>query len=103
MTSFSNSKYIKVIDRVAITQNKFLLIVDVGEEKLLLSVSDNNISLVKKLDNLIIDEMTDVQNESIKFSEVLKDNLLKSKITSKFMKGNSDNDKADNKMFDDEE
>ncbi len=57
----------------------------------MLSVTDNNISILKELDDLVL-ESSELNNQSkdanAKFGEILKENLLKNKITSKFMKGN---------------
>ena len=95
ITNYSTSKYIKIVDRIALSQNKFLVLIEIDKKVLLLSVTDNNINILKEIDNMILESQEDEsqsKNDSlltdIKFSEILKDNLLKNKITSKFMKGN---------------
>jgi len=69
------------------------LIIEIGGEKLLLSVTDNNINILKELDDVVL-ESSELDSQSkfdanVKFGEILKENLLKNKITSKFMKGSN--------------
>lgn len=104
ITNYSASKHMKIVDRIALSQNKFLLIVEVDKSFLLLGVADNNISVLKELDDLNL-EFSESEGKfdgsNSKFAEILKENLLKNKLTSKFMKGNinyerdESNDKKD--------
>lgn len=69
------------------------MIIEIGGEKLLLSVTDNNINILKELDDVVL-ESSELDSQSkfdanVKFGEILKENLLKNKITSKFMKGSN--------------
>ena len=77
-----------------------MLIIEIEKKLLLLSVTDNNISILKELDGIALesDELSS-QNTDVKFSEILKENLLNNKITSKLMKGNInyESDKFNNK------
>ena len=95
VANYSTSKYIRIIDKVAISQSKFLLIIEVEKKCLLLSVTDNNISILKELDDMILEskeddghKKDDSQSTYVKFNDILKENLLKNKITSKLKKGN---------------
>ena len=89
ITNYSTSKYIKIVDRIALSQNKFLVLIEIDKKVLLLSVTDNNISILKELDNLILESNEEISESSnVNFSEILKESLLKNKITSKLMKGN---------------
>lgn len=102
MTDSSSSRYLKIIDRVALSQNKFLLIVEVDKKFLLVGVSDNSISVLKEFDSLSLElrETNSIMglNADINFLEILKDNLKKTKLGSKFIKDinkNCNEDKID--------
>lgn len=101
MTASSSSRHLKIIDRVALSQNKFLLIVEIDKKFLLVGVSENNISVLKEFDSLSmeLDEENSIMgyNANINFLEILKDNLMKTKLASKFTK-NINNVKEDNNV-----
>ena len=78
----SNSRYINVVDRIAISQNKFLLIVEIQGEYLLVSVSDNNISVLKELDQFV-EEAQAEEKPNVNFGELLKNNIFKNNILKK--------------------
>ncbi len=99
MTNYSSSRHLKIIDRVALSQNKFLLIVEVDKKFLLVGVSDNSISVLKEFDSLSLElgEANSIMgpNAEINFLEILKDNLKKTKIGSKFIKDINKNHSED--------
>lgn len=90
MTASSSSRHLKIIDRVALSQNKFLLIVEIDNKFLLVAVSDNNISVLKEFDSLSmeLDEENSIMgfNANSNFLEILKHSIMKTKLGSKFMK-----------------
>ena len=51
MPATSNGKSIKVIERMALAQDKFIAIVSIDSKFYLIGVSTNNISLLKELDD----------------------------------------------------
>lgn len=88
MTNSSSSRHIRIVDRVALSQNKFMLLVEIDKKFLLVGVSDNNISVLKEFDSLSLelDRAGAIlgTNAEINFLEILKDNLRKTKLGSKF-------------------
>jgi flagellar biosynthetic protein FliO len=90
MTASSSSRHLKIIDRVVLSQNKFLIIVEVDKKFLLVGVSDNNISVLKEFDSLSmeLDEENSIMgfNANSHFLEILKHSIMKTKLGSKFMK-----------------
>lgn len=52
----SQSKYMNVVDRIMLGQNKYLAIVEISGRYYLLSVADSNISIIKELDALALNE-----------------------------------------------
>jgi len=74
-TSISKSKYMNVIDKIVLGQNKFLAIVEISNKYYLLSITDNNINIIKELDEL-----------EIKVTENITENVDFNKIFSKFFK-----------------
>lgn len=99
ITNYSSSKYLKIVDRIVLSQNKSLLIVEIDKKFILLAVSENNISILKELDslNLELEETNKMPsyNSDVNFLDILKENLLKNKISSKFMHGNNKANKID--------
>ncbi len=99
MTSYSSSRHLKIIDRVALSQNKFLLIVEVDKKFLLVGVSDNNINVLKEFDNLSLElnEENSIlgSNSDINFLEILNDNLKKNKLGSMIINKYGNKDKID--------
>ncbi len=93
MTASSPSRHIKIIDRVALSQNKFLLIVEIDKKFILLGVTDNSINVLKEFNdlNLEVGEANSIIGFSsdANFLEILKDNLKKTKLGSKFIKDNN--------------
>jgi len=49
-TNISKSKYMNVIDKIMLGQNKFLAIVEISNKYYLLSITDNNINIIKELE-----------------------------------------------------
>jgi len=74
-TNISKSKYMNVIDRIVLGQNKFLAIVEISNKYYLLSITDNNINIIKELEEF-----------ELKATENTTENLEFNKIFSKFLK-----------------
>lgn len=89
MLKHSNSSYIKIIDRVTLGQNKHLLIVEIGNKKLLIGVADNNISTLYDLEDLTLEEFSTSLDNNKTFANVLSEAILNSKFASKLKKGNN--------------
>lgn len=77
-TNMSKSKYINVIDKMVLGQNKYLAIVEISNKYYLLSITDNNINIIKELDELDELEIKTKENAIEKFEF--------NKVFSKFMK-----------------
>lgn len=98
MSDSSSSRNLKIIDRVSLSQNKLLLLVEIDKKYLLIGVSDNSISVLKEFDslNLELGEANSMGlNADINFLEILKDNLKKTKLGSKFIKDNNKDSNED--------
>lgn len=76
--SMSKSKYMNIVDKIVLGQNKYLAIVEVSNKYYLMSIAENNISIIKELD----------ENELIiqKSEGSIATNIEFNKIFSKFMK-----------------
>ncbi|MCX7714811.1 MAG: flagellar biosynthetic protein FliO [Clostridia bacterium] len=60
-TSFGTSKYMKVVDRLAINKDAGVLIVQIGEKYMLLGVSSGNVEILRELSE---EELKEFQSES---------------------------------------
>ena len=65
----------KVISTQAIMHKKFISIVKVQNSYLVLGISDNSINLLKELDAINEENITDVDENKKTFAEVFKENL----------------------------
>lgn len=74
-TGVGSSKYMKIIDRLVVGQNKSIVIVDIQGKYYLVSITENNIELLKELDSL-----------EINTEEYIKEELDFNKILTKFKK-----------------
>jgi len=79
--SHNEKQNIKIIERLAVAPDKFLIILDVCGEILLLGVSSQNISLIKELDadNVILPPEAKLPQPILKFSEILENIKKKGK------------------------
>ena len=68
------SKYMKITDRMMLGQNKFLAIAEINNKYYLLGVTENNISILKELDDFH------------PLPEGIEENMYFDKILNKFMK-----------------
>jgi flagellar biosynthetic protein FliO len=68
-----SGKNIKVIERVTITRNKFLMIVSLGDQYYFLSETDENIELIDTLKNIDIAE-NDTENYT--FNKIFSDKII---------------------------
>ena len=69
VTNISQSKYINVLDKIVLGQNKYLAIVEISNKYYLLSVTDNNINILKELDELEI-KTTYNTSENLEFNKI---------------------------------
>lgn len=67
-----NTKYLKVIDRIVIGQDRSLCIVKVGEKSMLLGVTQHNISKICDLDS---EDLPEVKTNQASFTNTLKSTL----------------------------
>lgn len=65
---YSNSANIKIIDRIAIGQDKSLAIVEVGKKYYLIGISSSNINM---LNELSLDDLDNIQGSNKKGEEDL--------------------------------
>lgn len=73
MTGHKTSRIIKVIDRVAIGQDKFLLVVQVGEQTMLIGMSGDSVVKLSDLpETFSLDEWQPSADGTPDFAEVLK-------------------------------
>lgn len=75
-TSLSlNSKYMKIVDKIILGQNKFLAIAEINNKYYLLSITEKNISILKELEELNI--IPEEEASSVDFSSIFKKFLKK--------------------------
>lgn len=77
-TNISKSKYMNVIDKIVLGQNKFLAIVEISNKYYLLSITDNNINIIKELDELELKITENTTTENIEFNKIFS-KILKNK------------------------
>lgn len=67
------SKYMNIIDRIMLGQNKYLAIAEIVNKYYLISISENNINIIKELEDFkpMIEEEHDIQFNKI-FNKFLK-------------------------------
>src|SRR6056297_2883280 len=68
-----SGKNIKVIERVTITRDKFLMIVELDGKYYFLSATDQSFELIDSLENLEIKETT---SENSTFNKILSDKII---------------------------
>jgi len=51
-SNISKSKYIHIIDRIMLGQNKYLAIIEISNKYYLMSITDQNINIIKELNEL---------------------------------------------------
>lgn len=68
-----SGKNIKVIERVTITRDKFLMIVEIDDKYYFLSATDHSIELIDTLENLKIEENNSENNT---FNKILSDKII---------------------------
>ncbi|QSX07188.1 flagellar biosynthetic protein FliO [Sedimentibacter sp. zth1] len=83
---YSTSKNIKIIDKVPLGQNKYLIIIDVCDKNYLVSVTDNNINILKELDDNIVKNTDSSKVNNASFCKILNE-AIKNRKSSKFKKG----------------
>ena len=84
MSSLSSSKYISILDKAPLAQDKFLAITKIGEKHFLISVTPHNINLLTELEGTDLIENTK-KNGVDDFSKIFKNimqgkNLKKSQL-----------------------
>lgn len=60
-SSITKSKYMNIVDKIILGQNKYIAIVEISNKYYLMSVTDNNINIIKDLDEL---ELSTLENTS---------------------------------------
>jgi flagellar protein FliO/FliZ len=60
-SSITKSKYMNIVDKIILGQNKYIAIVEISNKYYLMSVTDNNINIIKDLDEL---ELSTFENTS---------------------------------------
>lgn len=70
--NMSKSKYMNIVDKIVLGQNKYLAIVEVSNKYYLMSIADNNISIMKELDEheLILKENASQMAANIEFNKI---------------------------------
>ncbi len=85
MNKLGSAKYIDVIDRMILGQDKSLAIIQIGEKYYLISMTNSNISMMKEI---LPEDLMEINNleekistsKSIKgFRDLLKENIYKEK------------------------
>ncbi len=66
------SRYIEIVDRVPLAQDKSIAIIQVGEKKFLVGIASQQISLLQELDelDLVPLEAPQVQSDLINFKDI---------------------------------
>lgn len=67
--NISKSKYINVVDKMMLGQNKYLAIVEISSKYYLLSITDNSINIIKDLDELEL-KVTENATENLEFNKI---------------------------------
>lgn len=79
----------KIIDKVPLGQNKYLAIVCVCDKFYLISITDNNINLLKELDGDSIFKNDESNGRNASFKDALNEAIFKYKKSSRSKKGKS--------------
>lgn len=87
MNSMSNSKLIKVVERVQLSQNSFLAVVIIDNKPYVVSSGDKGINILKELDETTLEKMKNKNTFDMKAIPLL-DKLLSNKF-----RGNVNNEK----------
>jgi flagellar biosynthetic protein FliO len=69
--SIKNSRYIKSLDRLIISNDKWIEIVQVGQETILIGVTNDRITKIKELDGEKLDEFKD-EDQGKDFGNIFK-------------------------------
>ena len=70
-TLISKSKYISVIDKIMLGQNKFIAIAQICNKYYLLSITERNINILKELEEFQPLEQDDESNINLNFNNIL--------------------------------
>ncbi|WP_209511483.1 flagellar biosynthetic protein FliO [Sedimentibacter acidaminivorans] len=68
-TSITKSKYMNIVDRIVLGQNKYLAIIEISNKYYLISITDNNINIIKDLDEFEL-KISENTGESIEFNKI---------------------------------
>lgn len=91
MSNMSNSKYIRIIDRSMLGQNKYIAIACIVDKYYLISVADNNINILKEMETFV-EEQDSKDNNSYSFKSVFMDKVNSSKNVLIHKRGSKSND-----------
>jgi flagellar protein FliO/FliZ len=77
----TGGKYIKIIDRAVLGQDKYIALVDICGKKCLISVCNNQINLLKDLEAIELEEIKTDPPQSFTeiFNGLIKDQFIKAK------------------------
>ena len=69
-TLAQKSKYMNIVDKIVLGQNKFLAIAEINSKYYLISITEKNINILKELDDFhILDDEN--QNNTMVFNKIL--------------------------------
>lgn len=68
-TSITKSKYMNIVDRIVLGQNKYIAIIEISNKYYLISITDNNINIIKDLDEFEL-KISENTGESIEFNKI---------------------------------
>lgn len=79
--NMSKSKYMNIVDKIVLGQNKYLAIVEISNKYYLMSISDNSISILKEIHELelVTKECTNQTTINMDFSKILSRIIKKDK------------------------
>jgi len=93
----SNSKNIKVIDRVLLTPDKSIIIVDILGQKMALGMTSQHIDKICDIDSSVEVEEKSIDVNSMNFNKILKDTIKETlNKTKSVLERNSNKIKEDN-------
>nr|WP_312577577.1 flagellar biosynthetic protein FliO [Sedimentibacter sp.] len=68
-SSITKSKYMNIVDKIVLGQNKYLAIIEVSNKYYLISITDNNINIMKELDEIELNVVANT-SESTEFNKI---------------------------------
>ena len=75
-TGFGRSRYMKSVDKLVLSNDKWLEIVEVGEELIIIGITQNNISILRTIEGKELCDVSDNERKNV-FSGILEKYLFK--------------------------